>query len=105
VALEEDGTEKLDQDVRSAVGRGVVMDIPQLEGWMTLPEAGRMLGLSRGGMYHLVFVIQPFDFKNEMRATLPPERVSAGEKTIYFISTEALQREYIRRFGHRFGSE
>lgn len=102
VALDEDGTEKLDQDVRSAVGRGVVMDIPQLEGWITLPEAAKVLGLSRGGMYHLTFVIQPFDFATEMRATLPPQRVNAGEKPTYFVSTEALQREYVRRFGHRF---
>lgn len=81
----------------SAIGTGAVHEIPQLETWISLPDAAQILNVSRGGIYHLVFTAQVFNFQEDMRALHSTDRVRAGRKTTYLVRRTAVEELARRR--------
>lgn len=58
------------------------MGVPKLEDWLTFPDAGRILGVSKQMIHKMVFTLGLFDVKNDIR--------SVGEKPIYVVREKAV---------------
>ncbi len=67
--------------VNSAAKAGV--EIPRLEGWWTLDEAGAHLGLTRNGMAFMVFSSQRFNFEHDVRVV--------GTQNVYLLRITAVE--------------
>jgi hypothetical protein len=64
----------------------VVTEVGKLPGWLTMPEAGEILGVTKQMVHSLVFNASPspFDKESEVR--------HVGDKPVYLLSEDAVRR-------------
>lgn len=74
-------TEPLELETFTVDGEDI--EIPRLKGWLTLAEAGDVLGVnSKQGMHRICWESREFDFANDMRA--------AGRRPLFLIRQSAV---------------
>ena len=71
-----------------------MLDVRQLEGWVTFPEAAEALGISKQGMHKLVF-----ESPNAPFTSSEVKRLGAGPKPVYLLLRGALDRVRAERSG------
>lgn len=57
-------------------------EIPELEGWLTFPQAGRVLKVSKQMIHKMVFALRLFDTSKDVRRV--------GDKPIYLVREQTI---------------
>lgn len=68
---------------------GGYVSIPRLEGWLTFPEAGELLGVTKQMVHKLVFKSKVFDLRTDLR--------TVGDRPIYIVKEEKVRALKERR--------
>lgn len=69
-----------------------MLEVKQLPGWVTFPEAAEKLGMSKQGLHKLVFGSPNKPFTSE-----EVKRLGTGPKPVYLLKQDALDRVYVAR--------
>lgn len=64
-----------------------MLEVKQLDGWVTLPEAADELGMSKQGVHKLVF-----DSPNRPFTSEEVKKLGAGPKPVFLLKRSALDR-------------
>lgn len=66
------------------------IEIKQLEGWVTFPDAAAILGMTRYGIGYIVWKARVFDFDNDIRVVGSGGAATGGGGKMFVIRQTAL---------------
>jgi hypothetical protein len=73
------------------MSENLTYDVPELDGWMSLPAAGDMLHVSRQRLFQMVQE-RKWESIHRIRGKAPEDPADSGRPAIYVVRTEEVER-------------